>query len=82
PLHPDMEISEWSEILGSAYSRLQHSIETSGRGKIDAYAATAPAEFFAVVSEYFFSAPQLLQDAYPRVYEQMSRYYRQQPLLR
>ncbi|MEA3303117.1 MAG: M90 family metallopeptidase, partial [Pseudomonadota bacterium] len=42
PLHPDMEISEWSEILGSAYSRLQHSIETSGRGKIDAYAATAP----------------------------------------
>jgi hypothetical protein len=82
PLHPDMEISEWSEILGSAYSRLQQSIETSGRGKIDAYAATAPAEFFAVVSEYFFSAPQLLQNAYPRVYEQMSRYYRQQPLLR
>ena len=60
----------------------QQSIEISGRGKIDAYAATAPAEFFAVVSEYFFSAPQTLLDTYPRVYEQMSRYYRQQPLLR
>lgn len=82
PLHPDMEVSEWSEILGSAYSRLQQSIEANGRGTIDAYAATAPAEFFAVISEYFFSAPQVLQDTYPRVYEQMSRYYRQQPLLR
>ena len=82
PLHPDMEVSEWSEILSSAYSRLQQSLDADGRASIDAYAATAPAEFFAVISEYFFTAPQTLLDAYPRVYEQMSRYYRQQPLLR
>lgn len=82
PLHPDMEVSEWSGILSSAYNRLQLRLEADGRAPIDAYAATAPAEFFAVISEYFFSAPQILLDAYPRVYEQMSRYYRQQPLSR
>lgn len=81
PLHPDMEVSEWSGILSSAFSRLQLRLEADGRAPIDAYAATAPAEFFAVISEYFFTAPQILLDAYPRVYEQMSRYYRQQPLL-
>jgi Mlc titration factor MtfA (ptsG expression regulator) len=38
---------------------------------IDPYAAENPAEFFAVTSEYFFSAPDLLHEAYPQVYLQL-----------
>ncbi|MNP78841.1 Protein MtfA [compost metagenome] len=49
---------------------------------IDPYAAENPAEFFAVTSEYFFSAPDLLQQAYPQVYQQLSLFYRQDPLAR
>ena len=49
---------------------------------IDPYAAENPAEFFAVTSEYFFSAPDLLHQAYPGVYEQLKAFYRQDPLAR
>ena len=49
---------------------------------IDPYAAENPAEFFAVTSEYFFSAPDILATAYPQVYEQLRAFYRQDPLAR
>jgi Mlc titration factor MtfA (ptsG expression regulator) len=49
---------------------------------IDPYAAENPAEFFAVTSEYFFTAPDLLQEAFPAVYGQLAVFYRQDPLAR
>ena len=49
---------------------------------IDPYAAEDPAEFFAVTSEYFFTAPDLLHEAYPAVYRQLQLFYRQDPLQR
>jgi MtfA peptidase len=42
---------------------------------IDPYAAEAPDEFFAVVSEYHFSAPALLQQALPEVAFELQRFY-------
>ena len=50
--------------------------------RIDAYAAESPGEFFAVASEYFFSAPDLLHHAFPAVYRQLATFYRQDPLPR
>ena len=38
-----------------------------------------PAEFFAVVSEYFFNAPHRLHKHYPKVYEQLALFYLQDP---
>jgi len=49
---------------------------------IDPYAAEDPAEFFAVTSEYFFTAPDLLAAAFPEVYRQLSLFYRQDTLAR
>jgi len=49
---------------------------------IDPYAAENPAEFFAVVTELFFLDPQRLQTHYPAVYDEMRRFYRQDPLAR
>lgn len=46
---------------------------------IDPYAAESPGEFFAVASEAFFETPELLAPAYPEVYEQLARFYRQDP---
>ncbi|AZV94682.1 hypothetical protein CBF45_13910 [Bordetella sp. J329] len=46
---------------------------------LDPYAATDEAEFFAVSSEVFFIAPLRLAQAMPAWYEQLSRYYRQDP---
>lgn len=47
---------------------------------MDPYAATDPAEFFAVASESFFVTPAPLSTAYPEVYRLLARYYRQNPL--
>lgn len=47
---------------------------------MDPFAATDPAEFFAVASESFFVTPSTLAQAYPDVYQLLSRYYRQHPL--
>ncbi len=47
---------------------------------MDPYAATDPAEFFAVASESFFVAPAPLASAYPEVYHLLASYYRQNPL--
>ncbi len=47
---------------------------------LDPYAASHPAEFFAVASEAFFVLPQPLAAAYPEVYRLLAGYYRQDPL--
>ncbi len=49
---------------------------------LDPYAATDPAEFFAVSSEAFFVHPEPLARAWPLWYELLAKYYRQDPRLR
>jgi hypothetical protein len=46
---------------------------------LDPYAATAPAEFFAVVTEAFFEKPRELELQHAALYEQLRRYYRVDP---
>ncbi|MBX8609011.1 zinc-dependent peptidase [Pseudomonas cichorii] len=84
PLHADMRISEWARVMQSAYDDLNRQLDSDPdlETAIDPYAAEDPAEFFAVTSEYFFSAPDLLHEAYPEVYEQLKAFYRQDTLAR
>lgn len=78
-LHRDMNIESWSADFKAAYEQLRDTLENGDGTPIDPYAAQDPAEFFAVVSEYFFEAPCLLREQFPRVYRQLERYYRQDP---
>jgi Mlc titration factor MtfA (ptsG expression regulator) len=50
-----------------------------GRSEINPYAATNEAEFFAVVTEYFFEKPEKLQEHHPELYELLGRAFRQNP---
>ncbi len=70
--------------MQTAFDDLDQQLERNPDAEtaIDPYAAENPAEFFAVTSEYFFSAPDLLHAAYPEVYEQLQLFYRQDPLAR
>lgn len=77
PLHPDMSIPVWTDTLSKAYARLQNHHHAE---RIDSYAATSPAEFFAVFSEYFFCRPDMLFHEFQNVYQQLHNYYRQDPL--
>ncbi len=47
---------------------------------LDRYGATAPAEFLAVLSEVFFEKPVLHNNAYPKVYETFSLFFKQDPI--
>ncbi len=47
------------------------------REEIDDYAYTNEAEYFAVLSEYFFEAPDILQQRHPEVYSMMRKMYHQ-----
>lgn len=84
PLHSDMRLEDWSSAMQSAYDDLNRQLDANPEAEtaIDPYAAENPAEFFAVTSEYFFSAPDLLMQAYPKVYTQLQAFYRQDPLTR
>ncbi len=77
PLHPNMPIEIWSQTLSQAFNTLKRRLEHFKHSDINPYASTNPAEFFAVISEYFFTAPQILTEHCPEVYEQLKQYYRQ-----
>jgi len=49
------------------------------RSDIDPYGATSQAEFFAVVSEYFFERPDLLQENHRELYNALVRIFKQDP---
>jgi len=80
PLHREMSAAQWSEAFSAAYADLRQRIAHGKSTPIDHYAATAPAEFFAVLSEVFFERPGVLRDIYPAVYRQLQLFYRQNPL--
>ena len=79
PLHAQMMRQQWTRAFSQAFNCLQQQLVQHRRPVINAYGATDPAEFFAVVSEYFFTAPQILKHLSPVVYEQLVLFYRQDP---
>ena len=55
-------------------SRANHRLEQHHRVCINPYAATSPAEFFAVFSEYFFCAPEILSIHFADIYQLKDEY--------
>lgn len=50
------------------------------RSDIDPYGATNEAEFFAVVSEYFFERPDLLEQNHPELYRLLTELFKTKPV--
>jgi Mlc titration factor MtfA (ptsG expression regulator) len=82
PLHAFMKRAQWAEAFSSGFADFQHRIRHGKHTGIDGYAATSPAEFFAVLSEVFFERPGIIHRHYPAIYEQLSLFYRQDTLAR
>lgn len=66
----------WAAVMAAAFERLQDQPSAV----IDAYGASDPAEYFAVVTELFFERPQALAAEAPAVYRELAELYRVQPL--
>lgn len=84
PLVSLREIAGWEHDLHAAMNNIQDEIDLVGESaaSIDAYAATDPAECFAVLSEYFFSAPELFAPRFPALWQRFCHFYQQDPLQR
>lgn len=80
PLCRGMSRKRWGEDFSAAYAALARQVAAGETPFINPYAATSPAEFFAVASEYFFTAPDILKNCCPGVHRQLTQFYRQAPV--
>jgi Mlc titration factor MtfA (ptsG expression regulator) len=71
---------EFAKIMFSEYEKFKiKTIKGRFLGKyhlIDKYASTNRAEFFAVISEYFFVRPALLKKHFPDIYKELKSFYK------
>lgn len=72
--------TDWVRDFQAAFDAMNAQIDRSRAPPIDEYAAESPEEFFAVASEYHFSAPAVLRAAYPQVAAHLARLYGPAPL--
>ena len=77
--HAGMDAGRWYRVLEENYERLCERLDAGEETPFDDYAAEHPAEFFAVMSEEFFTDPILLRDELPELYGQLALFYRQDP---
>jgi len=75
PLRDAAMRDAWVRDFQSAYDAIRAEVDAGREPAIDAYAAEAPDEFFAVVSEYHFTAPEQLRDAMPAVAARLADFY-------
>lgn len=71
---------DWSRVMNREFSAFVARLASEEPSLIDPYAATSPAEFFAVTTELFFERPDALAAERPALYEQLKRCYRLDPL--
>jgi MtfA peptidase len=71
--------TSWAYVLGNEFSELSRRLHDGRSSDIDAYGATSPAEFFAVVTEMFFEKPGAMKRRHPELYEELAAFYRQDP---
>lgn len=80
PLRRRADYARWSRVMQHAFSILQKQVDRGEDTLLGDYAATDPAEFFAVASEVFFALPERLQEAHADLYRELAHYYRVDPL--
>jgi len=68
------EVQPWLEVVDGEIEKI-----LAGKSMINPYGATNEAEFFSVVSEYFFMQPKFLKNNHLELYDKLKRIYHQDP---
>ena len=76
--HPS-QYQAWAAVLGEEFRTLQARVTRGAPSLLGDYAATDPAEFFAVASEVFFEQPGAMAQEHPALYQQFTQYYQVDP---
>lgn len=69
----------WAKTMGREYKALIRKVQHHEKSVMDAYGASQPPEFFAVLTETFFEKPKQLKRKHPELYEEVKTYYRLDP---
>jgi Mlc titration factor MtfA (ptsG expression regulator) len=69
----------WGRVLEQELARLRTDTERGRPSVLDEYGATDRAEFFAVATEAFFERPHALRERHPALYEELRRFFGQDP---
>ena len=69
----------WARVLSEHYLALRKAASGGRKTLLDHYGATNEAEFFAVATEAFFERPSQLRTRHPELYEELARYFGQDP---
>ena len=72
-LPPEL-LQPWTALMHREIAAIRE-----GKSEINPYAATNEAEFFAVVTEYFFEKPEKLQEHHPELYDLLTQAFHQNP---
>ena len=70
----------WAKVLCREYGELIENVKHYKKDIIDPYGTTNPAEFFAVITEVFFKKPKQLKNKHPELYNELSLYYKMDPV--
>jgi len=79
PILEEDRRDRWIEVCTDVFQRM---LQGEDNGGLNPYAATNPAEFFAVATETFFTLPEMLLEAEPALYTELRDFYRQDPAAR
>ena len=69
----------WEAVMNQEYQQLVDQSEHGKASLLNTYAATNPAEFFAVATEVFFEKAHQMQQTHPALYGVLSAFYQQDP---
>lgn len=78
-LRGEERIARWRTVLEEDFESLRQDLREGRPTTLSPYAATNPAEFFAVATEVFFERPSALKRRHPELYAELLAYYQQDP---
>ena len=79
PPLPAAESAVWASVMTREYEALAAGAERGEDTLLDPYGASAPAEFFAVLTETFFELPDQLREQHPELFDLLRGYYHVDP---
>jgi hypothetical protein len=75
PILRNNDVERWKTVMEREFKSLGRAVARGEETFLDPYAATAPAEFFAVLTETFFEMPEALRSWHPSLYRELRQYY-------
>ena len=73
------EVRAWARVFEEELETLRRAADAGEPTLLDPYGAEDPAEFFAVATETFFERATELRHRHPLLYDELRRFYRQDP---